>query len=63
MRKNKLAVLFLLCLLVLGGISPLLTEVTGVFKTLHNLYHDALSGDNDGDGGGPGWPNGGGGGS
>lgn len=62
MKKKKIAVLLLLAVLILGGISPLLNEVTGIFATLLDLYEDEISVINDGEGGGGGQPNGGGGG-
>jgi hypothetical protein len=61
-KKRKIAVLLLLAVLILGGISPLLSVATSVFETLENLYEDEISTVNDGDGGGGGQPDGGGGG-
>ena len=62
-KKRMIAVLFLLCLLTISGISPILNEVVDTFETLLNFYEDAISVVNDGDtGGGGGVPNGGGGG-
>ena len=55
-----IGVLLLLGLLVLGGISPILNEVTTAFAELLDFYEDEVPTVNDGGGGG-GWPDGGGG--
>ncbi len=60
MRKRKIAVLLLLGLLILGGISSAVNEVANVFRTLLDSYKDEISTAYDGDGGGPGLPTGGG---
>lgn len=59
-KKRMIGVLLLLGLLVLGGISPMLNEVTNVFSALLDFYQDEVPTVNDGGGGG-GWPDGGGG--
>ncbi len=60
MKKRMIGVLLLLGLLVLGGISPMLNEVTNIFSALLDFYQDEVPTVNDGGGGG-GWPDGGGG--
>ena len=64
MQKRKIAVLLLLCLLLVAGISPVLYEIAGICATVLDRVQDEISTVNDGDGGGGngGWPNGGGGG-
>ena len=53
--------LFLLGVLIVAGISPVLNEVVSMFTTMLDSYEDEPPPINDGDGGGSGWPNGGGG--
>jgi hypothetical protein len=60
-KSKKMAVLFLLAVIVVAGISPVLTEITDSFEQILISIHDEISTVN-GDGGGSGWPNGGGGG-
>ena len=60
MKKRMIGVLLLLGLLVLGGISPMLNEVTSIFSALLDFYQDEVPTVNDGGGGG-GWPDDGGG--
>ncbi|MBU7024947.1 MAG: hypothetical protein HXS40_12360 [Theionarchaea archaeon] len=62
MKSKKMAVLFLLAVIVVAGISPVLTEITDSFEQILTSIQDEISTVN-GDGGGGGWPNGGGGGS
>ncbi len=62
MKKKTMAVLFLLGLLIVAGISPVLNEVASMFTTALDSYEDETPPVNDGGGGGSGWPDGGGGG-
>jgi hypothetical protein len=59
-RKRKMAVLLLLAVLILGGISPLLSEATDIFSTLLDLCKGEISVYDGGGGGGGGLPDGGG---
>ncbi len=54
MQKRKIGVLLLFGLLIVAGISPILTEATGIFANLLDPFKDVLSTVNDGDGGGGG---------
>lgn len=62
MKMRKIGVLLLLAVLILGGFSMVLGEVTSIFATLLDLYEDGISISFDGEGGGGGQPQGGGGG-
>lgn len=59
MRKKMMAVL-LLGLVIVGGILPMVNEISCYITDIINFYQDEISTPNDGGGGG-GWPNGGGG--
>jgi hypothetical protein len=62
-KKRKMAVLFLLALLLVAGISPIFDDIAEIFVDLLDAYQGEISTAYDGDGGGGGQPNGGGGGS
>ncbi|MBU6996144.1 MAG: hypothetical protein HXS41_00965 [Theionarchaea archaeon] len=61
MKSRKMAVLLLFAVIVVAGVSPVLTEITDSFEQTLISLQDEISPIN-GDGGGGGWPNGGGGG-
>jgi hypothetical protein len=57
-QKSKIGVLLLLCLLIVGGIMPVFSEIANGFVTLLDFFQDEISTVNDGEGGGGGWPHG-----
>lgn len=58
--KKKVAVLLVFALLIFGGISPLLSDAIGILSGWIDSGWNETFPINDGEGGGGGWPNGGG---
>ncbi|MBU7013692.1 MAG: hypothetical protein HXS52_04230 [Theionarchaea archaeon] len=56
MKSRKMAVLFLLAVIVVAGVLPVLTETTDSFEQIVTSIQDIISPIR-GDGGGGGWPN------